>query len=124
MNIFLWILAAVLAIAFLGAGGMKLIRTRAQLSAAGMGYVDDLSDTAVKAIGAVEVLGAFGLILPPVFGIAVILTPLAATGLSITMLAALAVHIRRREFTALPGPIVLGLLSAVLAAFRFGPHGF
>jgi hypothetical protein len=49
-----------------------------------------------------ELLAAIGRILPAVTGVAVFLTPLAATGLVVMMLLAVLTHIRRRE----PGAIV------------------
>jgi len=94
MNIFLWILQAVLAAAFLGAGLMKLSQPKSKLQE-NMGWVEDFSDNAVKGIGAAEVLGAIGLILPAATGIAVILTPIAAAALAVTMVGAVIVHIKR-----------------------------
>jgi hypothetical protein len=44
-----------------------------------------------------ELLGAAGLILPAVTGIAPILTPLAAAGLAVMMLLAAFTHVRRKE---------------------------
>ena len=69
MGVVAWILQIVLALAFLAAGGMKLARPRPALVGAGMGWAEDFSDSAVKGIGAVEVLGALGLILPALTGI-------------------------------------------------------
>jgi len=63
VNVFLWIVAGLLALAFLGAGAMKLSQPREKL-AASMGWVNDFSAPMVKTIGALEVLGALGLILP------------------------------------------------------------
>lgn len=124
MDIVLWVVAGILALAMLGAGGMKLARSRSQLRDAGMGYVDDFSDGAVKTIGALEVAGAVGLVLPPLVGIAVWLAPLAALGLLLTMVGAVVVHVRRGETQALVPPIVLGALAAFVAWGRFGPYPF
>lgn len=124
MNIVLWIVAAVLAVAMLGAGGMKLARTRDQLREAGMAYVEDFSPGAIKTIGALEVAGAVGLVVPPLLGIAEWLAPLAALGLLLTMLGAVVVHVRRGETGQLMPPVVLGVLAAVVAWGRFGPYPF
>lgn len=97
MIIALWIINILLAIAFLGAGGMKLARPKTALQTSGMGFVEDYSAAAVKGIGAVEVVGALGLILPLATGIASILAPIAAAGLAVTMLLATLVHVRRKE---------------------------
>jgi uncharacterized membrane protein YphA (DoxX/SURF4 family) len=117
MAVVAWILQIVLAVAFLAAGVMKLARPRPALVGAGMGWADDYSDGAVKGIGALEVLGAIGLVLPAFTGIAPILTPIAALGLAAVMAGAVVVHVRRKE-PYVP-PLVLGLLSLVLAVIGF-----
>lgn len=122
MTVVLWIVQILLAGAFLAAGGLKLARSRTALIGSGsnMAWAEDFSDTAVKAIGAVEVLGAIGLILPAVTGIATVLVPTAALGLAITMAGAVMVH-RRRNETILP-PAVLGVLALVFALLRFSAY--
>ncbi len=117
MNIVAWILQIVLAVAFLGAGGMKLARPKPALVSAGMGYAEDFTDTNIKLIGAVEVLGAIGLVVPWLTGVAPILTPLAAVGLALVMAGAVVVHVRRKE--QFVPPLVLGVLSLVVAVLRF-----
>ena len=62
-----------------------------------MGWVEDFSGGTVKAIGALEVLAAIGLILPWWTGIAPVLTPLAALGLAAIMVGAVITHVRRKE---------------------------
>jgi uncharacterized membrane protein YphA (DoxX/SURF4 family) len=117
MNVVAWVLQIVLAVAFLAAGGMKVVRPKPVLVSAGMGYAADFSDGAIKAIGLIEVIGAVGLILPWLLGVAPALTPLAAVGLVLVMAGAVWVHIRRKEQFA--PALVLGLLSLVLAVIRF-----
>ena len=63
MSLALWIAAIVLALAMLGSGSMKLIRSREQIVAMGMAYAAHFPPGAIKAIGALEVLAAIGLIL-------------------------------------------------------------
>ncbi|MEU2039025.1 DoxX family protein [Nocardia niwae] len=78
----------------------------------------------VRLIGVAELAGGLGMILPDVTGIATVLTPLAATGLAIIMVAAIAVHIRRGEPSATAFNTVL-LIGAVLVAWgRFGTYAF
>ncbi|GAB2825286.1 DoxX family protein [Actinocorallia aurea] len=124
MNLALWIVAGLLAAAFLGAGAMKSLQPKEKLAESGLKWTEDYSAGAVKAIGVVEVLGAVGLILPAVLDIAPILVPLAATGLAITMVGAIVVHVRRKENQALPANAVLLLLAVFVAWGRFGPHAF
>ncbi|HEX9353566.1 MAG TPA: DoxX family protein [Streptosporangiaceae bacterium] len=81
MNIALWVIAGLLAVAFLASGAMKLTRPKEKLAASGMGWAEDFSAGTVKAIGTLEVLAAVGLILPAALDIAPVLVPLAAVGL-------------------------------------------
>lgn len=123
MNIALWIVAVVLAVAFGMAGLMKLTQPRAKL-AESMGWVNDFSPGAVKTIGALEVLGAVGLLLPAVVNVAPVLVPVAATGLAIVMLGAMVVHARRGEYPMIAINAVLFVLAAFVAWGRFGPYAF
>ncbi|MGH3520823.1 MAG: DoxX family protein [Haloechinothrix sp.] len=118
MNITLWILQGLLAVAYLGAGSAKLIQPRAKLQPA-MPYVEDLPEWLIKFIGAVEVLGAGGLILPGLTGVAPVLTPLAATGLAILQVLAGLLHVRRREFSNLPINAALCGIAAIIVWGRF-----
>lgn len=111
MTVVAWVLQIVLAVAFLAAGVMKLARPRPALVGAGTGRADDYSDGSVEGVGALEVLGAVGLILPALTGIAPILTPIAALGLAAVMAGAVVVHVRRSE-PYVP-PLVLGLFLAL-----------
>ena len=79
----------------------------------------DSSDAAVKALGAVEILGALGMILPDATGIAPILTPIAAVGLVVVQIGALRVHLTRHERQPLPVNVILLLLAAFVAIVRF-----
>lgn len=123
MNIALWIVAGVLALAFLAAGLMKVSQPKEKL-ATSMGWVDDFSPGTVKFIGTMEILGAIGLILPAATGIAPVLTPLAATGLAVTMILAAIVHGRRREPQMIAVNAVLLVLALFVAIMRFGPQAF
>lgn len=119
MNIALWILAGLLAVAFLGAGAMKLVTPRTTLTAnPRMAWTAAFSEPTVKTIGLLEVLGGIGLVLPPMVRIAPFLAPLAATGLAITMIGAAFTHARRHESMLVP--LVLLALCVLLAAGRFG----
>lgn len=124
MNVVLWVIAGLLAAAFLFSGATKLLRSREQLIASGLGLYEGWPPPAIKALGVLEVLAAIGLILPAVTGIAPILVPLAATGLVVTMVGAMVVHARRGEFPYLTLNLVLLILAAVVAWGRFGPYAF
>ncbi|MFD3417697.1 DoxX family protein [Streptomyces decoyicus] len=122
MNVLLWVLAGVLAVAFLAAGTMKLSQPKQKLAASGMGWTEEVSAGTVKLIGSVEVLAALGLVLPPALGIAPVLAPLASLGLALVMLGAMGVHARRSEAQMIAVNVVLLALAAVVAWGRFGPY--
>lgn len=118
MDTALWILQVLLAVAFVGAGLMKLTQPKAKI-AERMAWANDFSDTQVKFIGLVELLGAVGLILPAITRILPILTPLAAVGLVLTMIGAALVHVRRGEIPMIVPNLVLLVLAAIVAYGRF-----
>lgn len=124
MNVVLWIIAGVLAAAFLGAGLLKITQPKSKLQSSGMGWAEDFSPAAVKTIGAVEVLGAVGLILPAALDVAPVLRPVAATGLFLMMVGAVVTHVRRSETKEIGPSAVLAVLSLVVAILRFGPYAF
>ncbi len=71
--------------------------------------------TIVKTIGALEVLGAAGVVLPQWTGIAPALSPLAAAGLAVLQAGAFGVHLRRNEWKLLPVNIFLIALAVYVA---------
>jgi uncharacterized membrane protein YphA (DoxX/SURF4 family) len=118
MNIALWIVQALLALAFGMAGVMKLTQPKEKL-ATQMAWVEDFPANVVKLLGALELLGAIGLIFPLLTGILSWLTPVAAMGLVLTMLGAMTTHRRRGENQMLVVNAVLLLLAAFVAYGRF-----
>jgi uncharacterized membrane protein YphA (DoxX/SURF4 family) len=121
MDVVVWVLQILLALAFLMAGTMKVSQPRQKL-ATSMGWVEDFSDTGVRTIGALEILGGVGLLLPAVTGVATVLVPLAAVGLALLMVGAAATHRRRGELPMIGINAVLLLLAVAVAWARFGPY--
>jgi|TARA_B110000967_G_C18355057_1_gene303198 hypothetical protein len=120
MNIALWILQGFLAIIFLIAGGIKVIKSKDELKALGgekMNWVDSTSAISVKLIGTLEVLAAIGLILPQLTGIMPGLVPLAAFGLVLTMIGAMIFHHLRGEGPKAIMPVVILLLMAAFTTY-------
>lgn len=114
MNIALWIVAGILAAVFLLAGTAKLLVPREKLAnAPGGGWVWDFSPIFIKVLGALEILGVVGLILPAALDIATVLVPLAALGLALVMVCAVIVESRREEFKH----VLLNLTYLGLAVF-------
>jgi hypothetical protein len=124
MNIALWIIAGLLALAFLGSGAQKLAQPRQKLLAAGMGWAEDFTVGSIKGIGALEVLAAVGLILPAALRIAPVLVPLAAVGLALLMAGAFVIHLRRHETHGVLVTLALIVLAALVVWGRFGPYPF
>lgn len=93
VNVSYWIVAGLLALFYLYSGAVKVIRSREQLRPM-MAWVDSTPMPAVRAIGVIEVLGAIGLVLPPLTGIAPWLAPAAAIGFVVLQIGATRVHLR------------------------------
>jgi uncharacterized membrane protein len=123
MNIVLWVAQGLLAAVFALSGAMKLARSREQLRER-LPWVEDFSDSAVKLIGAAELLGAIGLVLPPLLDIAPWLAAVAATGLATMMVLAALTHVRRKEPDGIVVTLVLGAVAVFIAWGRFGPEPF
>ena len=125
MNLTLWIVAGLLAVVYLASGGGKLIVPKEKLAAApGAGWVEDFSAGTVKAIGALEVLAAVGLILPAAIDIVPVLVPLAALGLMMIMVGAVITRIRRHEAKFMMADLAYLALAGFVAWGRFGPESF
>jgi hypothetical protein len=96
MTVAYWIVAGLLALFYLYAGGLKVLRSPDQLRPM-MGWIDTVPLRLVRAIGVLEVLGALGLILPPLTGIAPALALAAAAGLVLIQVGGISLHLSRGE---------------------------
>jgi hypothetical protein len=112
MRVAYWIVAGLLALLYLYSGGSKVVRSKDQLRPM-MGWVDSMPLGLVRTIGALEVLGALGLILAPLTGIAAGLALAAATGLVLIQVGALSLHLSRGEVKVIGLNIFLFALAAV-----------
>jgi uncharacterized membrane protein YphA (DoxX/SURF4 family) len=121
VNIALWIVQGLLAAMFLLAGITKSTQPREKL-AKQMPWVEDFSTPVVRLIGVTEFAAGLGLVLPAATGILPVLTPLAAVGLVVIMLAAMVVHGRRKEWQGIAFNVILLLAAAFVAWARFGPY--
>ena len=126
MNLALWIIAGLLAVAYLVGGGGKLVMPKEKIAAVGPSarWVEDFSAGTVKVIGALEVLAAVGLILPAVLDIAPVLVPLAAVGLVMIMVGAVITRLRRHEAKFMVADLAYLALAGFVAWGRFGPESF
>ncbi|SMB77900.1 DoxX family protein [Deinococcus hopiensis] len=117
MHIALWVLQALLALVFLGAGLNKLARPKPAVVPPAMGWINDFDANSIRLIGLAEVLGGLGLLLPAALGILPWLTPIAALALAVLMLGAANVHVKRREAAA--PTLVLAILALLVFIGRF-----
>jgi hypothetical protein len=115
MNKLLWVAQILLALLFAFAGVTKFLMPAEQLTAQ-----SSLSAGFLRFIGTMEVLGALGLILPWLLRIRPALTPLAAIGLAIIMVGAVATTIPTMGVAAAIIPAAVFLLAALVAWGRWG----
>lgn len=118
MNIAIWIVQGLLAALFGMAGVTKSTQSYDNLRKQ-MPWVRAFSLEQVRIIGFLEFLGGIGIILPALTGILPWLTPVAATGLALTMLGAMLTHIRLKEYPMLLINLVLLAMAAFVMYGRF-----
>lgn len=125
MNIALWIIQILLALLFLFAGVTKLVLPAETLQAMGSPNQIILPGLLLKFIGLCEVLGGLGLVLPGLFRKQPTLTPLAAAGLVIIMIGAVALTVAADGVVAGIVPVLVAVLCAFVAygRSRLVPHG-
>lgn len=120
MNVTLWIFVGVLAAGFANSGLFKLVLSKEALGRSAFGkWSGEFGAGLLNFIGAVEVAGALGLVLPGLTGVAPVLVPLAAVGLALLMLGAAVVHLRRREYGPTAAAVVYLAALAFVAWGRF-----
>jgi hypothetical protein len=104
VNIALWVVAIVAGAISFAAAVTKLMQPKEDLlKQPNTAWANDFSEATIKRIGAVEMLGVFGLIVPQATGVAEILTPIAAVGLIVLQVGATITHVRRHELRMLCG---------------------
>ena len=125
MNITLWIITGLLATVFAAGGIAKLAVPKDKIATAPGGqWVEAFSPGAVKALGALDLLAAAGLVLPAALGIAPVLVPLAAVGIVLLMAGAVITRLRHGGTKAIAIDTAYLAMAAVVAVARFGPESF
>ncbi|MGF6928801.1 hypothetical protein QFZ48_004301 [Chitinophaga sp. W2I13] len=118
MNIILWIIQGLLSTFFILPGYGKIAGSKEKHIADGH-LKPSRSIIPIRILGVLELLGCIGIIVPWLSGIAPIMTPMAAAAFCSIMLAGMVVHVRKKEYKMLPMLIVVFILSAIVAYFRF-----
>jgi uncharacterized membrane protein YphA (DoxX/SURF4 family) len=118
MNIALWIAQILLAGMYGMAGIMKTFQTAKAKEK--LPWAKNRSDGFVRFVGASELLGALGLILPLITGVLPWLTVLAAIGLTlIQLLAIFTEHLPKKEYNVIPINTVLIAISVFIVLGRW-----
>jgi uncharacterized membrane protein YphA (DoxX/SURF4 family) len=115
MNILLWILQVLLAVAFLAHGWMFLFPPEDMVAVMNSA----ISPAFRLFIGVAEVLAAIGLTLPGLTRILPWLVPSAAAGLMIVMIGAISLHVLRGEVSATITTAILFALATFVAYMRW-----
>ena len=87
-------------------------------------WVLDFSPGALRAIGALEILAAAGLILLAVLDIAPVLVPVTATCVALLFTGAVIMRLRRGEKATIVADLVYLAMAVFVAWGRFGPESF
>jgi hypothetical protein len=125
MNLALWIVAGLLA-AVLLVSTSKAFVPREKMASVGHAaeWVLDFSPGALRAIAALELLAAMGLILPAALDIAPILVPVTATCVALLFVGAATMRLRRGEKATIVPDLVYLAMAVFVAWGRFGPASF
>jgi hypothetical protein len=118
----IWVLQVLGGFFFAGSGFGKVLLYDGALYAAApraVAWYAAVPQPLIVFIGVCEVLGGIGLILPAMTGFKPRLTPLAAVGLTVTMILAAGFHITRGEYALVPANLVLGGVAAFIAVGRW-----
>jgi putative oxidoreductase len=118
LNVVLWVVQGLLALAYLAAGIQKTFFSFDTLATT-IFWTVYVPHALTRFIGVSELLGAAGLIVPVATNIQPRLTTLAAAGLTFIMASASILHAVRGETIALPTTITLFLLDAFVAYGRW-----
>lgn len=112
LEFWVWVATALLFLLYGMAGVMKTFFPVPRLATM-LAWPGDVPVWVVRLVGAAEIAGPLGLVLPLLTGILPWLTPLAALGLALIQVLAIGFHARRRE-TAKTLPLNLMLLALSL----------
>jgi uncharacterized membrane protein YphA (DoxX/SURF4 family) len=97
LNALLWTLQVLLAAIFTVSGLAKISQPKDRLIAMGQTGVTPFPLPVIRITAFCELLGAFGILVPRLVGVAEFLTPAAAAGFAIVMVGAISSHAYLRE---------------------------
>ena len=118
-NVGLWIAQGVLVAVFGFSAVVKGTQPKPRVLELGMTGVVNIPVRLMRFTALCEVFGVIGLVLPYATGIAPVLTPAAAIGLSVIMIAAAVIHLRLHEPWTAGGNVILLALCVLVAIGRW-----
>lgn len=118
MNALLWILQGLLAAIFTVSGLAKISQPKARLIASGQTGVTPFPLPVIRVTAFCELLGAIGILLPRLVGVATFLTPAAAAGYAIVMVGAIASHAYLREPRNVAATVAIFIAAVAVAVGR------
>jgi hypothetical protein len=125
MDLTLWIAAGLLATVALVGGISKAVIPKAKLGAQHGGeWTRDAAPGFIKTLGLLELLAAFGLILPAATDIAPVMVPVTAACWIALMVGAMITHGRLGQYGFVLLNSVYLAIALLVAWGRFGPWSF
>jgi len=118
MSLALWVGQALLAVVLLYSGALKVSQSREKLLAMGQTGAAVFPLPVLRSVAFCELLGAAGIILPWLTNVAPALTPLAAAGLAVVMVGAVAAHARLPEPRNVAATSFILLVAVAVAVGR------
>jgi len=112
------VMQVVLGLAFAVGGVLKLTLPYATYTnQPGVAWSKEFKPEHLRLLGALEVSGGVGLLVPLFLHSLTMLTPFAAVGIALYMSGALATHLRRSEYWNMVGNLLFFLGPALLVAY-------
>ena len=118
MNVLLWTLQVALAAVFAVSGLAKISQPKDRLIASGQTGVAPFPLPVIRVTAFCELLGAIGILLPRLVGIATFLTPLAAGGFAVVMVGAIGSHAYLREARNVGLTVAIFIAAVTVAVGR------
>lgn len=112
MTLFLWILQIVLALMFVGIGGLRLTRPAPRLRK--LPWTDGYAPGTIRALGAAELIAGICLLAPGVLGWPPLVTAAAAACLTALMSLAVLMHLRQGQQQAAVLPAILLVMAGIV----------
>ena len=112
MTLFLWILQIVLALLFVGIGGLRLTRPASRLRK--LPWTDGYAPGTIRALGAAELVAGVCVLAPGILGWSLLVTAVAAGCLAALMTLAVLMHLRQGQRQTAVLPAILLVMAGIV----------